>query len=76
VAKQEGDWHDRDQGVVVLRRKSDDDVAVAIVDGIENGWTLVSHNVVQVPQTVWFILFFGIMSSRTVHVLTFTKSPS
>ena len=48
MAKSDKGWYEREQGVVVLRRPAppDEAAAAAIVDGLDYGWTLLSHNVV------------------------------
>ncbi len=68
-------WYQNEQGVLVLRRKTDDGAAQAIVAGMDNGWTLLSHNIVSEPRTVLLFIVIGMFSNRTEHVLTFAKRP-
>ena len=75
MAKNQTPWYQNEQGVLVLRRKTDDGAAQAVVDGMDNGWTLLSHNILSEPRILLLILLLGIFRNRTEHVLTFAKRP-
>lgn len=75
MAKDRGPWYETAQGVLVLRRKTDDGAAQAIVDGMDNGWTLLSHNIVSEPRMLLLFVILGVLSNRAEHILTFAKRP-
>ncbi len=69
------DWYKTEQGVVVPRCKKDDKAAEFIVEGLDHGWELLSHNVISESWLmVWF--FVGRLFHQSTHVLTFSKRPA
>lgn len=65
-------WYESPFPVVIRRCGQDYEAAQVISDGLSNGWTVLSHNVVATPSMgIWILVL--ILSRRTEHVITFVK---
>ena len=67
-------WYAAGSGVRIGRYSDDDSAAEVIALALDNGWSVLSHNVVWVPSGGVFFLFLFGFSARTEHVITFTKA--